>query len=99
MGRLVCNDLSLNHPSVSRTHAGIKEVGSRLLDLQPFELERDDPQRRDVDSSPLAAGDVIKMGPFTIYISFTNRAHALGRAERNPQRPRMRARRRPDRRP
>ena len=26
VGRLIGNDLALNHPTVSRTHAGIKEI-------------------------------------------------------------------------
>ena len=26
LGRLIGNDLALNHPTVSRTHAGIKEI-------------------------------------------------------------------------
>jgi pSer/pThr/pTyr-binding forkhead associated (FHA) protein len=70
IGRLVSNDLTLNHPAVSRTHAGIKEVGS---DYWIFNLSNANGtilNDSTVDSSPLAAGDVIKIGPFTIFVSF-----------------------------
>ena len=70
IGRLVNNDLPLNHPSVSRTHAGIKEVGA---DFWIFNLSNANGtilNGATVDSAPLAAGDMIQIGPFTLYVSF-----------------------------
>ena len=72
IGRLVSNDLPLNHPGVSRTHAGIKEVGA---DYWIFNLSNANGtilNGSTVDSAPLAAGDTIQIGPFTIYVSFPN---------------------------
>jgi hypothetical protein len=77
IGRLVSNDLTLNHPSVSRTHAGIKEVGA---DFWVFNLSNANGtilNGATVDSAPLAAGDTIQIGPFTIYVSFPDRTLTL----------------------
>src|SRR6185369_4985424 len=77
IGRLVSNDLPLNHPGVSRTHAGIKEVGA---DYWIFNLSNANGtilNGSTVDSAPLAAGDTIQIGPFTIYVSFPNNVLTL----------------------
>ncbi len=77
IGRLVSNDLPLNHPEVSRTHAGIKEVGG---DYWIFNLSNANGtilNGAPVDSAPLAAGDVIQLGPFTLLVSFTDRVLTL----------------------
>ncbi len=77
IGRLVSNDLTLNHPAVSRTHAGIKEVGS---DFWIFNLSNANGtilNGSTVDSAPLAAGDIIQLGPFTLYVSFPHNTLTL----------------------
>lgn len=77
IGRLVSNDLSLNHPEVSRTHAGIKEVGS---DYWVFNLSNANGTILNgalVDSAPLAPGDVLQIGPFTLFVSYTDRTLTL----------------------
>lgn len=72
MGRAPNNELVLNHPTVSRLHAGIKEIGGRFYlfnlsstnsttlngKLVPMEL----PQA-------LAGGDEIRVGPFFLAVS------------------------------
>ena len=64
IGRLTGNDLVLNHPTVSRTHAGIKEVDG---DYWIFNLSNANGTLLNgelVESAPLADGDLIQIGPF-----------------------------------
>jgi hypothetical protein len=72
IGRLVGNDVTLNHPGVSRTHAGIKEERGEYWIFNLSNANGTILNGVLVDRSPLAAGDIIQIGPFTIFISFPN---------------------------
>lgn len=64
IGRLTGNDLVLNHPTVSRTHAGIKEVDG---DYYLFNLSNANGTLLNgelIESVPLADDDLIQIGPF-----------------------------------
>ncbi|HEU4391828.1 MAG TPA: FHA domain-containing protein, partial [Blastocatellia bacterium] len=74
IGRLVGNDLVLNHPAVSRTHGGIKQLGS---DYWLFNLSRSNGTLLNgelVERAPLADGDAIQIGPFLLEISYSGTA-------------------------
>lgn len=77
IGRLVSNDLTLNHPLVSRTHAGVKEVGSDLWIFNLSDANGTILNGATVDSAPLAAGDVLQIGPFTLLVSFPHNTLTL----------------------
>ena len=72
IGRLQSCDITLNHPSVSRIHAGINRVGNQyfLINLSvsnSLTLNGRTLQAEQVDA--LADGDVIQVGPFAVIIS------------------------------
>lgn len=69
IGRLLECELLLNHPSVSRTQAGIKEVEDNfyvfnLRPSNPFKLNGKQVERNEA----LADGDVLEIGPFILAI-------------------------------
>src|SRR4030095_4922073 len=71
IGRLTGNDLVLNHPTVSRTHAGIKEVDG---DYWIFNLSNANGTLLNgelIESAPLADGDLIQIGPFFLRPTYT----------------------------
>src|SRR5688572_26189399 len=72
IGRLVGNDLTLNHPAVSRTHAGIKEERGEYWVFNLSNANGTILNGALVDQAPLAAGDILQIGPFTIFVSFPN---------------------------
>src|SRR5919197_618507 len=77
IGRLTGNDLVLNHPTVSRTHAGIKEVNG---DFWVFNLSNANGTLLNgelVESTPLADGDLIQIGPFFLRPAYTKDGLAL----------------------
>ena len=77
IGRLTGNDLALNHPTVSRTHAGIKEVNG---DYWIFNLSNANGTLLNsdlVESTPLADGDTIQIGPFFLHPTYTSEGFAL----------------------
>lgn len=77
IGRLTGNDLALNHPTVSRTHAGIKEVNG---DYWIFNLSNANGTLLNgdlVESTPLADGDVVQIGPFFLHPTYTSDGFAL----------------------
>ena len=66
IGRLTGNDLMLNHPTVSRTQAGIKEFEG---DFWLFNLSNANGTLLNgelIDRTPLADGDLIQIGPFIL---------------------------------
>src|SRR4026207_1433672 len=69
IGRLLQCELLLNHPSVSRVQAGIKQVGddSYLFALRPKNpvLLNGKPVE---ENEALAAGDIIEVGPFQLAV-------------------------------
>lgn len=67
IGRLTGNDLVLNHPTVSRTHAGIKEINGDYWAFNLSEANGTLLNGELVDQTPLADGDVIQIGPFFLY--------------------------------
>jgi hypothetical protein len=72
IGRLKGNDLVLNHPTVSRTQAGIKEVEG---DYWIFNLSNANGTLLNgelVESVPLADGDLIQIGPFFLRPTYAN---------------------------
>src|SRR5262245_43480808 len=74
IGRLVGNDLVLNHPAVSRTHGGIKQLGA---DFWYFNLSRSNGTLLNgelVERAPVADGDVIQIGPFVLELSYAGTA-------------------------
>jgi hypothetical protein len=70
LGRLIGNDVVLNHPTVSRTQAGIKELASEFWMFNLSTANGTILNGELIDSSPLADGDIIQMGPFFLTIRY-----------------------------
>src|SRR4026207_773485 len=75
IGRLLECELLLNHPAVSRTQAGIKEVnGTYFL----FNLRPSNPAKLNgkpiTGNEALSAGDALEVGPFLLDIEQTDDA-------------------------
>lgn len=71
IGRLSDNDIVLNHPTVSRLHAGINEVGGRFYIVNISGSNATTLNGRTIpfdEADALANGDVIQIGPFFIQI-------------------------------
>ena len=75
IGRLLQCELLLNHPSVSRVQAGIKQVEDNYY---IFALRPGNPVKLNgkpiEENEALAAGDIIKVGPFQLQIDSTDEA-------------------------
>src|ERR1051325_10673004 len=75
IGRLPQCELLLNHPSVSRVQAGIKEFGD---DYYIFALRPKNPVilngKPVEENEALAAGDIIEVGPFRLQIDSVDEA-------------------------
>jgi hypothetical protein len=67
LGRLTGNDLALNHPTVSRTHAGIKEINGDYWLFNLSEANGTLLNGEQIESTPLADGDLIQIGTFFLY--------------------------------
>ena len=78
IGRLTECEVMLNHPSVSRVQAGIKQFEN---DYYLFSLRPKNPVQLNgkpvVENEALAAGDVIEVGPFHIEIETAENALVL----------------------
>src|SRR5262245_66642917 len=72
IGRLAGNDLALNHPTVSRTHAGIKEINGDYWVFNLSEANGTLLNGELIEQTPLADGDLIQIGPFYLYLKYTN---------------------------
>lgn len=77
IGRLDTCEISLDHPSVSRIHAGVNFANSKyvLVNLSSSNVltlngRRLGPQKNDV----LADGDTIQVGPFTIIVAYKKKS-------------------------
>lgn len=75
IGRLLKCEILLNHPSVSRVQAGIKQIGNAYY---LFPLRPSNPVvlngRPVVSNEALAPGDMIKVGPFQLDIDTSESA-------------------------
>ena len=71
IGRLIGNDLVLNHRVVSRTHAGIKEVKDAYWIFNLSHANGTLVNGDLVEAVPLADGDLIQLGPFTLRPAYT----------------------------
>jgi thioredoxin reductase (NADPH) len=70
IGRLIGNDLVLNHRAVSRTHAGIKKIGEEFW---IFNLSASNGTMLNgelVSRVPLADGDIVQIGPFMMKTTY-----------------------------
>jgi FHA domain/Cytochrome c3 len=73
IGRLIGNDLALNHPTVSRTHAGIKEIEGDYWIFNLSEANGTLLNGEQIEKTPLADGDLIQIGPFFIYPKYDDK--------------------------
>ncbi|MGB9179264.1 MAG: FHA domain-containing protein [Pyrinomonadaceae bacterium] len=78
IGRLQQCELLLNHPTVSRTQAGLKEIDGNFY---LFNLRASNPVKlngKPIDKNEaLAPGDVLEIGPFIINVEETDQALTL----------------------
>src|SRR5262245_51164523 len=77
IGRLTGNDLVLNHPTVSRTHAGIKKVDGVYCIFNLSNANGTLLNGALVENAPLADGDLIQIGPFLLRPTYTDDYLAL----------------------
>lgn len=66
IGRLTGNDLVLNHPTVSRTHAGIRELNGDYWITNLSSANGTLLNGEQLENTPLADGDVLQIGPFVL---------------------------------
>ena len=78
IGRATDCELNLNHPTVSRMHAGIKEVGDifYIFHLAPSNSTTIN-GRLIEEKEALADGDIVQIGPFFLYIGHDGKALTL----------------------
>ncbi|MGH9768082.1 MAG: FHA domain-containing protein, partial [Blastocatellia bacterium] len=72
IGRLIGNDLALNHPTVSRTHAGIKEIDGDYWIFNLSDANGTLLNGEQIEQTPLADGDLIQIGPFFLYPKYSD---------------------------
>jgi thioredoxin reductase (NADPH) len=77
IGRLINNDLSLNHPAVSRVHAGIKQIGKDYWIYNLSESNGTLLNGELVERTPLAEGDLVQIGPFQLTVNYSENALRL----------------------
>jgi len=73
IGRLIGNDLALNHPTVSRTHAGIKEIDGDYWIFNLSDANGTLLNGEQIEQTPLADGDLIQIGPFFLYPKYDDK--------------------------
>src|SRR5262249_38857328 len=73
IGRLIGNDLALNHPTVSRTHAGVKEIEGDYWIFNLSEANGTLLNGEQIEQTPLADGDLIQIGPFFLYPKYDDK--------------------------
>jgi hypothetical protein len=72
IGRLTGNDVTLNHPTVSRTHAGVKEINGDYWIFNLSEANGTLLNGELIEQTPLADGDLIQVGPFFLFPKYTD---------------------------
>lgn len=77
IGRLISNDLVLNHRTVSRTHAGIKEINGEYWIFNLSSSNGTVLNGELVDRTPLADGDVVQIGRYILRINYVGDAPAI----------------------
>ncbi|MFN0123885.1 MAG: FHA domain-containing protein [Blastocatellia bacterium] len=77
IGRLGGNDLVLNHPTVSRTHAGIRDLNGDYWISNLSEANGTLLNGEALDNTPLADGDVIQIGPFILRTKYEQEGLAI----------------------
>ncbi|HYP27675.1 MAG TPA: NAD(P)-binding domain-containing protein [Blastocatellia bacterium] len=77
IGRLIGNDLVLNHRAVSRTHAGIKEINGEFWLFNLSNSNGTVLNGELVEKSPLSEGDIIQIGPYVLAASRLGNALAI----------------------
>jgi hypothetical protein len=77
IGRSPDNDLQLNHPAVSRIHAGIKELNGDYWISNLSQANGTLLNGKQIAQTPLADGDVIQIGPFFLRASYLPEGLAL----------------------
>ena len=77
IGRLISNDLVLNHRSVSRTHAGIKEIAGQFW---IFNLSASNGTLLNGQLAarvPISDGDSVQIGPYLLRMSYAGNALSI----------------------
>jgi thioredoxin reductase (NADPH) len=77
IGRLISNDLLLNHRTVSRTHAGIKEINGEYWVFNLSSSNGTVLNGELVDKTALAEGDVLQIGRYILRINYAEGALAI----------------------
>ncbi len=77
IGRLISNDLALNHRTVSRTQAGIKEINGEYWIFNLSSSNRTVLNGELVDKTPLADGDVVQIGRYVLRLNYIEDALAI----------------------
>src|SRR5918911_2909463 len=76
LGRLAENDVVLNHPTVSRLHAGINQISGRFYIVNLSGSNATTLNGRVIpfdETDAVASGDQIRIGPFVLYIEQADR--------------------------
>ncbi len=76
IGRLTDNDLVLNHPTVSRLHAGINQISGRFYIVNLSGSNATTLNGRVIpfdETDAIASGDQIRIGPFLLHIEQADR--------------------------
>ncbi|HEY0098355.1 MAG TPA: FHA domain-containing protein, partial [Pyrinomonadaceae bacterium] len=78
IGRLPDCELNLNHPTVSRLHAGVRKIDGRfyIFHLSPSNSTTLNGKLVE-EKAALADGDVVQIGPFFLFIDFNENALAI----------------------
>ena len=74
IGRLIQNDLVLNNRAVSRTHAGINQLGSEYWIYNLSSSNGTVLNGELVERTPLAENDLIQIGPFLLKVNYVDKA-------------------------
>jgi thioredoxin reductase (NADPH) len=77
IGRLTSNDLLLNHRTVSRTHAGIKEINGEYWIFNLSSANGTVLNGELVERTPLADGDVLQIGRYILRVNYIQNALAV----------------------